>query len=189
MHRWYGFTNGRYTRPDPLGILPPEREAFNVYRYANQSPLRFYDPYGLDAFTDDPNVQDCMYCVYAKAGFGQRNIEEGFWLQCNGSSFSCDIWPSTKRQGTSEKVTTTSSPRPPDACAIFHTHPRQKKPEPSACRGCDVDVSKAQRLPMYTIHPSGVWKYDPATDQITQEAGKDWFKAPRDRCKKPCEGL
>jgi RHS repeat-associated protein len=188
-HRWYQHATGRYTRPDPLGVLPPERDAVNVFRYAHANPLRVYDPLGLDAFSDDPGVQDCMYCVFSKAGFGQMNIEEGFWLQCDGTKYTCSIWPSTKRQGTSTRTTTTSSPRPPGACGIFHTHPRGKEPQPSDCRGCDIDISKAQRLPVYTIHPSGVWKYDPNTDLITQELGSKWFKDPKKRCNKPCEGL
>jgi hypothetical protein len=130
-----------------------------------------------------------MYCVFSKAGLGHRNFEEGFWLQCNGNSLNCVLWPSPKRQGTSTRVTTKAGPRPPNACGIFHTHPRDKETEPSDCPGCDIDVSKKAGLPIYTIHPSGIWKYDPKTNQVTQEASKNWFKAPKKRCKKPCVGI
>jgi len=165
----------------------------NSYLYVNANPLGYYDPLGLDAFTSDQGVQDCMYCVFASAGFGHRSIEEGFWLVCSGGSFTCDIWPSTVRQGTTTLTTTSSSPRPPDACAIFHTHPRDKGGEPSSCKGCDTSISISQKLPIYVIHPSGVWKYDPDTGTVSQELKRNWFKAPKKRCKtqkrKPCEGL
>jgi RHS repeat-associated protein len=189
VHRWYESQTGRYTRPDPLGVLPPERNAVNLYLYALASPIRAYDPLGLDEFTDDTGVQDCMYCVFAKAGFGHRNIEEGFWLQCDGTKYTCALWPSTKSQGDSSRTTTSTSPRPTDACGIFHTHPRGKEAQPSDCRGCDIDIAESQRLPIYSIHPSGIWKYDPSTDQTTQELGRKWFKELKRRCKKPCEGI
>lgn len=189
VYRWYQPTIGLYSRPDPLGLLPPSDDAVNLLVYVNSRPISYYDPLGLDAFTSDPGVQDCMYCVFRRSGSGFREFEEGFWLVCDGESLSCDIWPSTRRQGTTSRTTTTSSPRPPGACAIFHTHPRSKGPEPSTCEGCDVDQAKQQRLPIYVIFPDGIWKYDPSTDQVTQEEGTDWWKGPKERCKKPCEGL
>ena len=191
VYRTYSYQVGRYLRPDPWGILPPERDAANLYLYGRANPLRFMDLVGLDALTQDSGVQDCMYCIFWRAGQGLRDIEEGMWVTCSGGQFHCELWPSTERQGNSRKVTTTSSPRPPDACAIVHTHPRRRPARPSACKqpNCDVVVAKRQRLPIYTVHPSGVWKYDPNTDQVTRELGSDWFQDPKKRCKKPCEGL
>ena len=191
VYRTYSHQVGRYLRPDPWGILPPERDAANFYLYGHANPLRFMDLVGLDALTQDSGVQDCMYCIFWRSGQGLRDIEEGMWVTCSGGQFHCELWPSTERRGNSRKVTTTSSPRPPDACAIVHTHPRRRPARPSTCKqpNCDVIVAKRQRLPIYTVHPSGVWKYDPDTDQVTRELGSDWFQDPEKRCKKPCKGL
>lgn len=189
VHRFYEQQTARYGRYDPIGLLPPERNSLNPYRYAQANPLGFFDALGLDSNTDDSGVQDCMFCIFFKAGYGFSNTEEGFWLTCDGGKLGCQIWPATARQGNSSRSSTSSSPRPPNACGIFHTHPRQKPGEPSSCEGCDVSVSEDSGLPIYVVHPSGLWKYDPNSDKVTQEGGPDWSKGPKKRCKKPCEGL
>jgi uncharacterized protein RhaS with RHS repeats len=90
-HRWLEPATGRYTRPDPIGILPPERSAENLYLYVHANPLRYFDPLGVDSFTGDASVQDCMYCVFSLGGFGQRNSEEGFWLRCTPTGYKCGM--------------------------------------------------------------------------------------------------
>jgi RHS repeat-associated protein len=191
VHRWAQPARGSYTRPDPAGILPPERGAANLYLYGLGNPVNFFDLVGLDALTNDLGIQDCMFCIFWQAGQGLRDIEEGMWVTCSGGKYHCEIWPSTNRPGNSRKVTTSSSPRPQDACAIVHTHPRARPPKPSTCKqpNCDVIVSRRLNLPIYTVHPSGVWKYDPSTGMTTQELAAGWYRDPKKRCKKPCQGL
>jgi RHS repeat-associated protein len=191
-YRWLEVGTGRYSRVDPLGILPPDRDEPNPYLYVRGSPIGSIDPLGLDAFTNDTGVQDCMYCIFWKGGFGFHNEEEGFWLTCSGGKYHCDVWPSTHKPGNSRYVHTTSSPRPTSACGIFHTHPRRTPGTPSTCNDpwCDVPTANSERIPIYTVHPTGIWKYDPSTGQITQEAGSGWLTNPKKRCKKhPCQGL
>ena len=43
VHRWYQPATGRYTRPDPIGLLG----AVNLYGYVRANPLRWFDPLGL----------------------------------------------------------------------------------------------------------------------------------------------
>jgi RHS repeat-associated protein len=45
-YRDYDPTIGRYLQPDPIGLAG----GVNPYVYALNNPLRFFDPYGLDAF-------------------------------------------------------------------------------------------------------------------------------------------
>lgn len=79
---------------------------------------------------------------------------------------------------------------PDNACGLIHTHPRNKPAPPSDCEGCDKDVSKRLGIPIYTVRPSGIWKYDPSTDVTTQEETSKWSKEARKQCgKRPCEGL
>jgi RHS repeat-associated protein len=42
-HRWYEPQTGRYTRPDPVGLLG----GLNAYSYAWADPINFSDPLGL----------------------------------------------------------------------------------------------------------------------------------------------
>jgi RHS repeat-associated protein len=42
VHRWYGPTIGRYTKPDPLGISA----SINLYSYAESNPIVFFDLLG-----------------------------------------------------------------------------------------------------------------------------------------------
>jgi RHS repeat-associated protein len=192
VFRWYRAGWGRYTQADPIGIVRAGGDLANLFAYTSGDPLNEYDPTGLDAITDDPGVQKCMWCIYNKAGQGGWNYEEAFWVRCTPDGFKCSMWPSTKDQGTS----TTSSIKfkgttPQDACAIVHTHPMKKKAPPSSCPGCDVDIADRLKMPIYSVHPSGVWKYDPNTKNTTQESGKTWWEGPKQVCGKgkPCAGL
>ncbi|MCP4606049.1 MAG: RHS repeat-associated core domain-containing protein [Proteobacteria bacterium] len=190
LRRWYHPGLARFIRPDPLGILPPGRSASNLYIYAINNPIANYDPWGLDAVTNDKGIQDCIYCIYYKAGYGHHNTEEAFWVICEKNKLSCELWPPTANQGTSVQSNTKFKGKiPKNACALFHTHPRQKPQKPSTCPGCDTDVARGLGMPIYSVHPNGIWKFDPNSGKITNEAGKKWYKPIKERCKKPCKGL
>jgi hypothetical protein len=176
--------------------LPPERNAFNLLQYGHSNPVNYKDPLGLDAITDDEGIQDCIWCIYTKAGFGHSNAEESLWVTCaEGEGFGCIVWPSTKEAGTSRiSQTTWQGATPQDACALIHTHPRKKTPKPSDCENCDVYQAHRLGMPIYSVHPSGIWKYDPQDKEVgkgkfSMEAGGKWFKGAKKRCKKPCQGI
>jgi RHS repeat-associated protein len=44
VYRWYGYTNSRYVRPDPLGV---QGDNFSLYNYVESNPLGGIDPNGL----------------------------------------------------------------------------------------------------------------------------------------------
>jgi RHS repeat-associated protein len=192
IHRWYRAGWSRYTQADPIGVVRPS-EIANLYQYADGDPIGIYDPSGLDAVTDDPQIQKCTYCIFTKAGSGWYNSEEAFWIICDPTNgYNCEMWPSTKRQGTSSDSTTTFKNKVPDhACGIMHTHPLLKPAKPSTCSGCDVDQAIKIGMPIYTAHPTGIWKYDPKTKQTTREADSQWPNGPKRACGKgdPCAGL
>lgn len=54
-----------------------------------------------------------------------------------------------------------------------------------------LSAANRQRPPIYVVHPSGIWSYDPKNPDagFTQEGEPSWFKAPKLRCKKPCNGF
>jgi RHS repeat-associated protein len=54
VYRWYQSGTGRYTRPDPLGLMAGEE---NLYRYAKANPLRLFDTLGLVT-----SAKDCQCC-------------------------------------------------------------------------------------------------------------------------------
>ncbi len=191
VYRWYNVGAGRYTRTDPLGLLPPERSALNLFSFALANPTAYFDPLGLDAITDDTGIRKCIYCIFKKAGFGMKGTEEAFWATCKDGKLGCSLWPSSAKSGTTTRSTTSFRGRIPEgACGIFHTHPRKKPGPPSSCTGCDEDVSRRRGIPIYTVHPSGIWKFDPHSGKTTLEVPSGWSKDFRKQCgKRPCEGL
>ncbi len=60
LHRWHEFQTGRYTSPDPLGAIRPDREALftanPLYAYAASSPTFFVDPLGLEVVIENPDT-------------------------------------------------------------------------------------------------------------------------------------
>ena len=192
IHRWYRGGWGRYTQADPLGIIRGGGEIEHVFSYARSAPLLVVDPYGLDAITNDPGIQNCIYCIYDRGGYGNWNFEESLWVVCDPSGYKCVLWPATKRQGSSAKSTTSwNGPIPQNACGLIHTHPRKKKSDPSSnCKDCDVETATQIGMPVYTAHPDGIWKYDPQTQQTTKEHDNTFWNPLAKRCKgQVCKNL
>lgn len=79
VHRWFVPGVGFYARPDPLSMIRPGRLA-RLLRYAEDNPLRFYDPLGLDALTDNPDGQDYFFCLLKGANFGVSDFEKASWV-------------------------------------------------------------------------------------------------------------
>jgi len=56
VHRWYSASIGRYTRPDPLGLLAD----INLYAYVRGNPLRWFDPLGLQKVCCEKPQQELL---------------------------------------------------------------------------------------------------------------------------------
>jgi hypothetical protein len=75
--------------------------------------------------------------------------------------------------------------------AQAHTHPTRCRtmrsgPRPSAQ---DQSVGDQLHVPVFTVSPDGIWRYDPNSKDITRIAPNNWYREPQDRNCKPCEGI
>lgn len=82
-YRYYDPATGRYTTPDPLGLIGGE----NLYSYVNQQPNQYFDPQGLLLFAFDgtgnwdlnghpSNVEKFMDAYASK---GQMDVTQTLW--------------------------------------------------------------------------------------------------------------
>lgn len=87
-NRWYEAGIGRYPSPDPIGLASGD----NLYRYAQENPLVYVDPSGLQlveppgrSFTPDPLnpldpvPPDCSAGGWTFAGYDYRTTERSRW--------------------------------------------------------------------------------------------------------------
>jgi hypothetical protein len=104
----------------------------------------------------------------AKNGLGEGREEAGFAI--NGSPSAYAVVP---HQQTNQdmKMTTTLQP---NVAAEIHVHPTKSQPDPS---DNDRKIADKHKIPVYTIHQSGVFKYDPATKKTVRLGDlKDFVK-------------
>lgn len=67
-----------------------------------------------------------------------------------------------------------------------------RKWRPSWAGSVDMEFAPVDLLTAtgaYRIRARYINDKDDSATEITKEAGNDWYKAPRERCTKPCEGL
>jgi RHS repeat-associated protein len=60
--RYYGSALGRFTSPDPIGIMKQkllDPQQWNMYGYARNNPLRFTDPTGMYVANCGGDVKNC----------------------------------------------------------------------------------------------------------------------------------
>ena len=190
LMRWYASAIGRYTRPDPKGILRAGGPS-HLYGYADASPLVYVDPWGLDALTQDPGNLDCFYCLFTLSNAGMADFEEAAWLYrdaviINGQppQEHCGIWPALF--APKEQQWPAGKSLPGVLFAQVHTHPTRAAgsrsrggPQPS--RG-DRQTANSYKIPIYTLSPDGIFKYDPGTGKVTQEEPSSWMDAPKKKC-------
>ncbi len=77
--RWYDPRIGRFMSPDPVGFSVSNPVSFNRYAYANNNPISYFDPFGLEAeLTRDANGK--TYTFIAKE---RREICGPYNRACN----------------------------------------------------------------------------------------------------------
>jgi hypothetical protein len=66
---------------------------------------------------------------------------------------------------------------PPNAFAIFHTHPATCDPRPSLE---DIEIADKHQILMFTITAAGMYVYDPHTKKTSQVMrGTDWLEVEK----------
>jgi hypothetical protein len=92
-----------------------------------------------------------------------------------GGGFEAKLQPHSNLHGSSRFLL------PPDAAAIFHTHPDSVLPQPSRD---DRRLADRTGIPVFTLSSRGLFVYDPATGRISKLEGRlDWLE------ERPCWGL
>ena len=162
----------KFNRPDPARDWDWENpHSLNLYQYVRNNPIMSWDPFGLDEFTDDPVARAWLAAMFIAAGSGSQPYERGAWVKGTPKNYHFKLWPFT---GQKHKIT------PPfknqDGEWNVHTHPTSSEAEPSQSKdgGNDIMMATGIRAPVYTIHIRGIFKYNPATLEITQEADQNW---------------
>ena len=130
--------------------------------------------------SDDPSVRHCFKRVYENAGFGLDEGERAAWIIRVPGGFGCIDWPILVSTG--RRVAWTAAI--PRNVGWVHTHPHRSKRGRFLGTFSEVDKQSARRFGIvaYMLDRAGIWKFDPATNQVTREAGPNWFereKAPR----------
>jgi len=93
IHRWYRGEWGRYSQGDPVGILPPERFATNLYSYSYANPLTSKDPSFkrehepvLTVRVSGESVLETQVTIFV-----QRGVVEAHVLQADGAPISAQL--------------------------------------------------------------------------------------------------
>ena len=65
--RWYDPRIGRFMSPDPVGFSVSNPASFNRYAYANNNPVNYFDPFGLEAeLTREANGKKFTFTAYER---------------------------------------------------------------------------------------------------------------------------
>jgi RHS repeat-associated protein len=167
--RDYDPHTGRWTSKDPIGFAGGDA---SLYSYCFGNPINLIDPSGLDAITSDPHVLEQLLDLFEQGGSGWRDTERSSFITQNQGTTQCELWPWSAANRTESWPR--GKPWPNGVVAVAHTHPtRGADPEPS-----QGDRANADRvaLPFYTVTAKGIYKYDPATQQITEEEDHTWTR-------------
>lgn len=81
QHRWYSPTLGRFMSRDPLGM----RGGVNLYEYAGNNPLGFYDPIGLGQIV--AGGFNAMYDGYMVNSGGSRGTSSAPFMYMSAQQY------------------------------------------------------------------------------------------------------
>jgi len=85
--RWYAPSVGRYTKPDPVGLVG----AINLYGYVEQNPLKDIDPLGLRKLGLGGTVVNLSKCCVLVSENGPTSGQQQFYVKPHSTSGSHDV--------------------------------------------------------------------------------------------------
>ena len=166
--RYYDPLTARFLTPDPSGFVA----APNFYSYGLGNPIKYTDPFGLDALTSDCNVRKCMCQLWKLAMYGHDERERAAWVVKAADTYECQRW----QWSATANHEHWKGPFPSGLEGLVHTHANSKDPKPSQCGDlCDNGAAKKIQRPVYAISRDGVWKIS-ATGKPERAEGRDWLK-------------
>lgn len=141
---------------DPVGSTP-----------SNVVPDISAKPAPMD-WVNEPKVQAAMAAAWQKAnnGTGPNDSEAGFSITGTMKGYGILPHPNTNQHGA------ITVPLQSNTAAEIHVHPLKSKPEPS---DNDMKIADQHKIPVYTIHQNGVFKYDPATKKTARLGSLEEF--------------
>lgn len=150
--RYYDASRGRFLSEDPIGWLGGP----NFYSYVRNSPVKYFDPFGLDAVTSDPKVRECLCKLWkdAQEGLDPMQRERSMWITKKDGVRDCIRWPWTAQR----RKETWTGPIPENVEAIMHIHPLGLDPKPSPG---DQDTADSVGKPNYACSREGIWRASP----------------------------
>jgi RHS repeat-associated protein len=153
-HRYYNPFNGRFINEDLIGL----DGGLNCYRFVNNNPIKWIDPYGL-IFTDEHPNWMRRFCLLWKNVAKVGGQELGSWLFHNDE---VDTWENRWKTPPGQK-NMCKPPRPyPSKSKIAgscHTHPIGKSRKASVPEDTDVADEWHPEGTMYIISIHGIWGY------------------------------
>ena len=139
-------------------------------------PRASADPQDVEAIPvrlADSAVRRCFARLYENAAFGLDETERAAWIIHIPGGFGCIDWPS---RGSGARRVAWTAAIPPNVGWV-HTHPHHSKK--GRCLGtfsqADKRSARKFHITAYMLDRGGIWKFDPATNQVTREAGPHWF--------------
>jgi hypothetical protein len=87
VHRWYQPGTGRYTLPDPIGLLG----GINLYGYVEQNPVMAMDPLGLATMGIGGRVINWSNCCVLVSENAPVRGQQQFQVEPDSSSGSRDV--------------------------------------------------------------------------------------------------
>ena len=153
---------------DPGCFVPPYVVVTADPPQTSKPPKKKKPAPTLPQIVCDKSVIAAMAQAWQATGNGTSGTEAGFSVQGSPSNPAITYAPSNNTHMSN------TIPTPPGTVDIFHVHPNGGDPAPSQH---DITVGNQTGFDMFTFSSSGLYEYDPSTQQTVKlRNGLDWLK-------------